>query len=54
MEDLIQDIETPTKLEEPKKMIPVVEEVPQTVNEDELIDKNGEFIIFADSQESKP
>jgi hypothetical protein len=58
--DLISDIETPTKHEESKQSMSmslcqtVVEEPPQTVNEDELIDKNGEFIIFSQPLESKP
>lgn len=38
-------MDTPSKVE-----TTVVEEPPQTVNEDELIDQNGEFIIFAENQ----
>ena len=45
-------LETPSKFEESKASIIVpVEEPPQTVNEDELIDQNGEFIIFAENQQ---
>lgn len=46
-------LETPSKLEESKASIVVPEEPPQTVNEDELIDDKGEFIIFAEQQPSE-
>ena len=51
MNDLL--LETPSKLEESKASIVVPEEPPQTVNEDELIDEKGEFIIFAEQQASE-
>ena len=45
-------LETPSKFEESKaSIIAPVEEPLQTVNEDELIDQNGEFIIFAENQQ---
>jgi len=51
-------LETPDKnieaIEESKASIVVpIEEPPQTINEDELIDQNGEFIIFAETQQSE-
>lgn len=48
-------METPDKFNEESKasIIVPIEEPPQTVNEDELIDQNGEFIIFAENQLSE-
>lgn len=55
MNDLIDDSidESPSKNEETKRKPSIISVAPieetQTVNEDELIDQNGEFIIFADN-----
>ena len=35
-------------MKEPVKAVVEIEEETQSVNEQELIDKNGEFIIFSD------
>ena len=50
MKDLMDyfNDESPSKYEEKKSIVVQPIEEPQTVNEDELIDQNGEFIIFAD------
>ena len=56
MNDLMDDLidESPSKNEENKRKPSIVSVQPieetQTVNEDELIDQNGEFKILADNQ----